>query len=87
MIYRDVLHDKMGAEAGTTALKKILRAPPLYPPWVRCLLAFGCGSVICVLSFGGSLLDMCISGLCAGFLKYLSPSAASKSFMYASVYE
>jgi uncharacterized membrane protein YjjP (DUF1212 family) len=86
-IYRDVLHDEIGAEAGTEALKKLLRAPPIYPLLVRCGLAFVCASIICVIGFGGAVVDMFISGACASFLQYLGLSAASKSSMYANVYE
>jgi len=87
LIYRDVLHDKMGAEAGTEALRDILRAPPIYSLAVRCFLAFICASIICVLAFGGSIVDMGISGFCACVLQYLGLNAASKSSMYANVYE
>jgi len=86
-IYRDVLHDKMGAEAGTEALRNVLRAPPIYPLIARCGLALFCASIICVLAFGGSVVDMWISGLCACVLQYLGLNAASKSAMYANVYE
>lgn len=87
MIYRDVLHDNMGAEAGADALRQLLHSPPIYPLLVRCLLAFVCGAIICVLSFGGSPIDMWISGACAGTLQYLGLNAANKSSMYANVYE
>ncbi|KAF8349736.1 hypothetical protein F5887DRAFT_942173 [Amanita rubescens] len=86
-IYRDVLHDGMTAQAGSDALKELLRSPPIYPLYVRCIFAFICASIICVLSFGGSILDMWISGTCAGVLQYLGLNAASKSSMYANVYE
>jgi uncharacterized membrane protein YjjP (DUF1212 family) len=86
-IYRDVLHDKMGAEAGAEALTKLLRAPPIYPLILRCALAFICSSIICVLGFGGCFVDMFISGACASFLQYLGLNAAAKSSMYANVYE
>lgn len=87
MIYRDVLHDRMGSQEGIDALREILRAPPLYPLKFRCFLAFICSSIICVLSFGGSVVDMFISGVCASILQYLGLSAANKSSMYANVYE
>ncbi|KAJ8083802.1 pheromone-regulated protein prm10 [Marasmius tenuissimus] len=86
-IYRDVLHDNMGAEAGTQALRQLLREHPIYPLYVRCILAFFSASIICVVSFGGSFLDMWISGACACVLQYLGLSAANKSAMYANVYE
>ncbi|KAF8641114.1 hypothetical protein AX17_000756 [Amanita inopinata Kibby_2008] len=86
-IYRDVLHDGTTAEAGTEALRQLLKSPPIYPLYVRCILAFICASIICVLSFGGSIFDMWISGTCAGVLQYLGLNAANKSSMYANVYE
>ncbi|KAF5352560.1 hypothetical protein D9756_006060 [Leucocoprinus leucothites] len=87
LIYRDVLHDSMGAQDGIDGLRKILRAPPIYPLKFRCFLAFVCSSIICVLAFGGSAVDMFISGICASILQYLGLSAANKSSMYANVYE
>ncbi|KAF9457342.1 hypothetical protein BDZ94DRAFT_236245 [Collybia nuda] len=86
-IYRDVLHGAMGARVGTEALKRLLRASPIYTLITRCILAFVCASIICVLAFGGSLLDMWISGACACVLQYLGLNAANKSAMYANVYE
>ena len=86
-IYRDVLHDGMTSREGSDALRELLRSPPIYPLYVRCVFAFICASIICVLSFGGSILDMWISGICAGALQYLGLNAASKSSMYANVYE
>ena len=86
-IYRDVLHDVIGAEAGTEALRKLLRSPPIYSLKLRCFLAFVCASIICGLSFGGSILDVWVSGACACVLQYLGLNAANKSTMYANVYE
>ncbi|KIM47842.1 hypothetical protein M413DRAFT_15938 [Hebeloma cylindrosporum] len=86
-VYRDVLHDVIGAEAGTDALRQILRMPPIYSLKWRCFFAFVCASIICGLSFGGSILDMWVSGACACVLQYLGLNAANKSSMYANVYE
>ncbi|TFY70919.1 hypothetical protein EVG20_g2083 [Dentipellis fragilis] len=86
-VYLDVLHDNIGATAGIEALDNILRAPALYPLIVRCLLAFVCASVICPLAFGGSFIDMWVSGTCACVLQYLGLQAAAKSSIYANVYE
>ncbi|KAF8222128.1 DUF1212-domain-containing protein [Tricholoma matsutake] len=87
MIYREVLHGKMGAEAGTDALRQLLQTPPIYSLIFRCALAFVCASIICVLAFGGSVIDMWISGTIASVLQYLGLNAAHKSAMYANVYE
>lgn len=87
IVYRKVLHDKMTVEEGTRRLASILSAPPIYSLLVRCFLAFVCGSTICVLAFGGSVIDMGISGVCAFVLQYLGLSTATKSATYANVYE
>ena len=87
LVYRDVLHDKIGAAEGCDRLREIIRERPLYNIWVRCTLAFFCASIICVLSFGGSIVDMFISGASASLLQYLGLNAAAKSTIYANVYE
>lgn len=86
-VYRDVLHDRLTAQEGIDALKTLLSTPPLYSLISRCFLAFLSASTICALSFGGSLIDMGISGICAAVLQYLGLNAANRSSMYANVYE
>ncbi|KIY45785.1 DUF1212-domain-containing protein, partial [Fistulina hepatica ATCC 64428] len=86
-IYRQVLHDKMSVVEGTNELQKLLGTSPIYSLIVRCSLAFFCATIICGLSFGGSVLDMVVSGFCACLLQYLGLNAANKSSMYANVYE
>ena len=87
LVYRDVLHDKVGVKEGTDRLRKLLRAKPIYPIYFRCVLAFICASIICTTAFGGSLLDMFLGGAGAAILQYLGLNVASKSAMYANVYE
>ena len=77
----------MSADAGTEALRELLRAPTIYSLPLRCLLAFCCASLICAIAFGGSVIDMWVSGICASVLQYLGLNAANKSAMYANVYE
>jgi uncharacterized membrane protein YjjP (DUF1212 family) len=86
-VYRDVFDDRLTTQEGISALDRILRAAPLYPLIVRCGLAFVCASVICPLTFGGSFIDMWVSGTCACILQYLGLQAAAKSSVYANVYE
>jgi uncharacterized membrane protein YjjP (DUF1212 family) len=86
-VYRDVFDDRIDLQEGVSTLDGILRAPPLYPLIVRCGLAFVCASVICPLAFGGSFIDMWVSGTCACILQYLGLQAAAKSSVYANVYE
>ncbi|KAL1748580.1 hypothetical protein HDZ31DRAFT_79689 [Schizophyllum fasciatum] len=87
LIYRNVLRDNMGVSEATTALNELLQRGPIYPLPLRCLLAFCMGTILCGLSFGGSILDMIISGICACTLQFLGLSAANKSSVYANVYE
>ncbi|KAJ7099631.1 hypothetical protein C8R43DRAFT_250451 [Mycena crocata] len=86
-VYRSVLHDKLSAKEGTDQLRLLLSWPPEYNLLTRCGLAFTCASILCGLSFGGSPVDMGVSGCCAATLQYLGLNAASKSSMYANVYE
>ncbi|KAH7885933.1 DUF1212-domain-containing protein [Phlebopus sp. FC_14] len=87
LIYRKVLRDKMSVEEGARRLKDILQAPPIYSLGLRCLFAFVCASAICAMAFGGSIIEMWVAGFCACVLQYLGLNAASKSAMYANVYE
>ncbi|KDQ63377.1 hypothetical protein JAAARDRAFT_376354 [Jaapia argillacea MUCL 33604] len=87
LVYRHVLHDKLGAEAGTSALRKILRAPPRYNLFFRCALSFVSASILCSLAFGGSLVDMLVGGFASAVLQFLGLQAAAKSAIYANVYE
>ncbi|KAF8560209.1 DUF1212-domain-containing protein [Imleria badia] len=87
LVYRKVLHDKITVEDGTEELKEILGARAIYPLWPRCFFAFLTASMISAMVFGGSIIDMWISGLCACVLQYLGLNAASKSAAYANVYE
>lgn len=87
LVYRKVLNDEMAVEDGTRELKDVLNARPLYSVWLRCLFAFLTASMISAMVFGGSIIDMWISGLCACVLQYLGLNATSKSSTYANVYE
>lgn len=87
LVYRKVLHDKMTVEDGTQELKEILNARPTYSLWPRCLFSFLTASVVSAIVFGGSIIDMWISGFFACVLQYLGLSVASKSATYANVYE
>ncbi|TFK56557.1 hypothetical protein OE88DRAFT_1730037 [Heliocybe sulcata] len=87
LVYRDVLHDKTGVEAGTSALRKILRAPPRYNLAFRCALSFVSATILGSLAFGGSFVDMLVGGAASSILQFLGLQAAAKSAVYANVYE
>jgi hypothetical protein len=86
-VYRAVLHDRMGPEEGMRILSDLLTMPPVYSLWLRCILSFFCSTIICSLAFGGSILDMFIGGAFASILQYLGLNTASRSSIYANVYE
>ncbi|EIW79287.1 DUF1212-domain-containing protein [Coniophora puteana RWD-64-598 SS2] len=87
VVYRDVLRKTLSVKDGISNLKDILQSPPVYGLAFRCFLSFVSASVICMSAFGGSIIDMGFSGICAAFLQYLGLHAAAKSAMYANVYE
>lgn len=87
IIYRSVVHDEISAKKATSQLDALLKAPPLYPIFFRCMLAFFLSALICPLAFGGSFLDMWIAGAGTFILSVLQLCVATKSAMYANVFE
>ncbi|CAK5275592.1 unnamed protein product [Mycena citricolor] len=87
VIYRTVVHDEISAKDAAEHLEDLLHQPPLYSIWFRCFLGFWLSLLICPLAFGGSFLDMWIAGSGAFVLSYLQLCAATKSAMYANVFE
>ncbi|KAJ7129524.1 hypothetical protein C8R44DRAFT_615123 [Mycena epipterygia] len=87
VIYRSVVHDEISAKQAADALEELLDAAPLYSIFFRCMLAFALSALICPLAFGGSFLDMWISGAGAFILCALQLGAATKSAIYANVFE
>ncbi|KAH8102446.1 DUF1212-domain-containing protein [Cristinia sonorae] len=86
-IYKQVVHDEISAKEATRQLDELLNAGPLYNIIVRCILAFSLCALICPLAFGGSLVDMMISGIGATVLCGLQIGVASRSQLYANVFE
>ncbi|KAJ6628750.1 hypothetical protein B0H10DRAFT_2160730 [Mycena sp. CBHHK59/15] len=87
VIYRAVVHDEISATQAAEELQELLDAPPLFSIFFRCLLAFFLSALICPLAFGGSFADLWISGASAFVLCILQLSAATKSAIYANVFE
>jgi uncharacterized membrane protein YjjP (DUF1212 family) len=86
-IYRKVVHDEIGAKDGTIELAKLMRQKPIYGLRIRCVLALLCSAIICPVGFGGSFVDMWISGAAGLVLCWLQLHAASKSALYSNVFE
>lgn len=87
LVYRSVVHDEISANQATEQLETLLVAPPPYSTLFRCFLAFCLSALICPLAFGGSFVDMWISGMGAFVLAYLQLYVAEKSALYANVFE
>ncbi|KAF5344133.1 hypothetical protein D9758_008820 [Tetrapyrgos nigripes] len=86
LIYRSVVHDEISAKKATGLLEDLLNAPPLYPVFFRCFLAFCLSALICPLAFGGSFLDMWFAGIGAFVLSILN-LFATRSALYANVFD
>lgn len=87
IIYRRVVHDEISAKEATRQLDELVNAGPLYNIFIRCSLAFWLCALICPLAFGGSVVDMLISGIGAVFLSGMQIGVASRSQLYANVFE
>ncbi|KDQ64647.1 hypothetical protein JAAARDRAFT_117808 [Jaapia argillacea MUCL 33604] len=86
-IYRTVLHDEISARKATGHLDKLIAARPVYQTFTRCILAFCLSGLICPLAFGGSFVDLWIAAAGAFVLCALQLTVASKSVIYAQIFE
>jgi len=86
-LYRQVVHDEVGVEEATRELKKMIKSEPIYGIFIRCAIAALCAGLICPLAFGGSFVDMLVSGGEGALLCYLQLGVASKNAMYSNVFE
>ncbi|KAF8195737.1 DUF1212-domain-containing protein [Mycena galopus ATCC 62051] len=87
VVYRKVVHDEISAKTASDDLEDLLNEPPMYSILQRCTLAFFLSALICPLAFGGSLVDMWVAGAGAFILSVLQLCAATKSAIYANVFE
>ncbi|KAH8830468.1 hypothetical protein DL96DRAFT_1461592 [Flagelloscypha sp. PMI_526] len=87
LTYRAVVHDEISAKQATEQLINLMEEPPIVPVWGRFLLAFLLSALICPLAFGGSFTDMWIAGAGALALAVFQMQVASKSALYANVFE
>jgi len=86
-VYRDVMHDVVGVDIGSAAIDELLKAPPQYSAHTRLALAYICSALICVMSFGGSFVDMWAAGLGGLFLAFFQNFVIIKYPMYSNVFE
>lgn len=87
-LYRKVVHDELSAKKAGDRLDEILAAPPIYGPFVQCMLNFWIAALICPLAFGGSIVDMWVAGAAAVFLSAMRIGVISRAKKwYAHVFE
>lgn len=86
-INRDVCRDKIACDSGTFYLTQTMDKAPMYIKFWRCCFAFICSSIICVVAFGGSLVDVGISGICGFALQWLALRTQEGGTMLDNVYE
>ncbi|TFK75777.1 DUF1212-domain-containing protein [Pluteus cervinus] len=87
VIYRAVVHDEISAKQATEDLDDVMKSPPPYSIFIRCILPFFLSALICPLAFGGAFADMWVAGASAFFLAALQLNVAAKSALYANVFE
>ena len=87
-IYRSVVHDELSAKRAGQQLDALLVAEPIYGSVLQCFLSFWIATLICPLAFGGSLVDMWVSGCFAVFLSIMRNGVIAKAkSWYAHVFE
>lgn len=82
-VYRAVVRDEISAGEGRTKLRNILDRSPLYSMKLLSALTFFQGSLLCVVSFKGSLNDAWVSGILSVFV-YIAQQKAATSELSAS---
>ncbi|KAK4167175.1 hypothetical protein QBC43DRAFT_9045 [Cladorrhinum sp. PSN259] len=86
-IYKEVVHDRMGADEATKLLEAVTVRKDKFPIWSRILLSGIASACVAPFGFEGRYIDMPICfilGCLVGFLQlYLAPS----NELYANVFE
>lgn len=85
-VYRAVFRNEISATEGCMRIKEILARPPLYSKKLNVFLTFVYTFALCGTSFGGSILDMCVSAFLSIFVFY-AQSYASGGPLGSSVAE
>ena len=86
-IYKEVVHDRIGAEEGIQQLKEVTDKPKKFKVWMLILAHGFASAAVAPFAFQGRLIDLPIAfalGLILGFLRLVW---AAKSDLYSSVVE
>lgn len=86
-IYKEVMHDVIGVEEGTTKLDALMTAKDKFNPWLRVLI-FGLTSATAgPFSFSARLIDLPLSFCFGCLVGVLQLIVAPKSQLYSNVFE
>ncbi|ROT38244.1 DUF1212-domain-containing protein [Sodiomyces alkalinus F11] len=86
-IYKEVIHDVIGAEEGAEKLDLLVAARVRYHPWLR-VLVFGLTSAACgPFSFSARLIDIPLAFCFGCLVGVLQLIVAPKSLLYSNVLE
>ncbi|KDQ08275.1 hypothetical protein BOTBODRAFT_139159 [Botryobasidium botryosum FD-172 SS1] len=86
-VYKDVVGGEIGADEGVQRLRKLLKEPPIYGTYTRCVIAALCTGIICPLAFNGAFVDM-LAAAASGFaMCWLQLVAVEKSPLYGNIFE
>jgi hypothetical protein len=84
-ILKQVMHDQISAKEGAVLLEELSESPPEYSRVFRVVLAFAGSFIICLMSFGGSIVDAGVPGILSAFLAYLQLFVAGKHPQMANI--
>lgn len=86
-VYKDVVHDRLGAVEGYQVLDKILTRKPKFNKW-WCILFYALSSLaVAPWSFGGSWIDLPMCFAIGGIIGFLQFVVCPKNTLYSSVFE
>ncbi|KAG0131657.1 hypothetical protein HOY82DRAFT_484776 [Tuber indicum] len=86
-VYKEVVHDMIGAEEATKRLDEIMKRKPKHNPWIL-ILVFGIASAfVGPFGFKARLIDMPILFVLGCILGFLKLIVAPNSELYSNVFE
>lgn len=86
-IYKEVVHDVIGADVGLLRLDELVKRKPLYGPWVV-VGSYGLASgFVGPFAFGARIIDFPFSFLLGATVGFLQQVVAPKSDLYSNIVE
>lgn len=86
-VYKEVVHDKIGAREAGERLDDIMKAEDKFPVWIR-VIAYGFASVtVGPFAFQARLIDLPIAFVLGCLLGFLQLVLSNQTDLYTSVFE